>query len=564
MSNIKITTGSETIKVLVDESRVIEQDEVYRDVLVEQFYWPEKSDWSESFDNHEEYWGFGNSAKKIQEVASLDIRKKGSLSYKTLSKYDVLIIASFDEGYSSEEADAIKKFVENGGGLLLLADSEYPNNSVSRPFDVLFYSEDVAIGSEEETGRRTFTVKMTSKYIITLSVPKKYLFDVDDIKSHPITRGVDKITLYRGIPISSYKSGSVLARTSAKTWVDESGDDSGTKDKDEDEGPLDILLASEVGKGRAVFVGGARSFQNMVTEKEPHNMELLRNAVEWLGEPGGPYKQYKAVNEQAQQVLSDAVSLYEGHKFSEAIDRFEEAIGIFEESIEIYPNTEANDGIEEANNYIAQCETGIEADDIFDDAEDLYDKREYEKAIEEYERAKTLYDEIEYTERAQECTTKVDESNAWIALREEATQLFSDGEDALVAAPSTFDPTGYQNARSIFENAKSKWEEYDDPAQVTACEEKIQLCDDEIANIEKTRMMVIVVVVVVVIGVVVVVVIVIRKRKPKVTAAGEEVPPTHEVPPSEPEALDALKERYAKGEITKEEYDKLKSVLEKT
>ena len=561
LSTVNVTTSAETIKVLVDESRC------YNDELLELIFSEVGDvDWRYSFENEESFCGFSDMAEKIREVASVDIRKKGKLSYSTLRKYDVLIIASFGEAYSSSEADDILKFVENGGSLILLGDSNYPNNSVSRSFGVSFESETVNIC--DEAGKEKRISYIILPYIVYYTDRRPVFISIDDFTSHPITKGIDEIVLYEGIPITSYESGRVLVETSRDSWADETGigvTGGGSKQADEDEGPFDVLLAMEIGKGRAVFFGGARSFWNGIVKDEEQNLTLIANAVEWAGEPGGPYKQYKTVVEQGEQTLSEAVSLYEGHKFSQAKTKFEEAIGVFEEANEIYPSGEANQGIEEANGYIPNCETGIEADGIFDSAQSLYNNREYEKAIEEYEKAKSLYEEIQYTERALECTQRVDESNNWIALRDEATSLFQKGEDALTTAPSTFSPAGYEEAKSIFEQAKSKWEEYDDPAQVSACDEKITLCNDEIARIKRTRMIVIVGVIGVIAVVIVVVIVVIRKRKPKVAVVEEvapEVLPEEVVTEPEGDALEALKDRYAKGEITKEEYEKLKSVLE--
>ncbi|MBU7017525.1 MAG: SHOCT domain-containing protein [Theionarchaea archaeon] len=564
LSNVNVITGAETVKILIDDSRVHGWDESSQEYLQENGF-PADSDWTFSFENKEEGWGYSNVTKRLQNLGSVDIRKKGKLSYSTLRNYDVLVIGSFNESYSATEADAIKQFVDNGGGLLLLADGEYPNNSVSRPFDVLFHPENVEIASKKG-------VSKTFRYLnMSLSTGKYYFFYVDDIKSHPVTSGVDEIAWLSGIPITSYGPGKVLARTGSDTWADERGllgIGMGSQQDDEDSGPFDVILAMEnVSKGRAVFIGSAESFWNVITENEKGNLDLLENAVDWLSEPGGPYKQYKTINEQAQEKLSSATSLYNAHQFSQAKSAFGDAIGIFEESNEIYPNSEANQGIEQAQDYILKCETGMDADEIFEKAEGLYDQREYEKAIEEYEKAKPLYEEIEYTERVQGCETKIQESNDWIALREDAQSLYQQGEDALTTAPSTFDPAGYENAKSIFEKAKSTWLEYDEPSQVQACDEKISLCDDEIAKIEKNKMIVTIVVIVVVVIVVIVVVVIIRKRKPKPAPepAMEVQPPTEEGIPSEKqtEALDALDDRYAKGEITKEEYEKLKSVLEK-
>jgi hypothetical protein len=485
-----IDNSSKDIKVLIDESRIRILPEFFQNLYITTLNYPEDYDWRYSFRNTEADWGFGSAAKKIQEVAFMDIRKSGKLDYSAVKDYDVLVILSFEEGYSPEEVDAIKKFVENGGGLLFFAYEDTPNNNVSGAFDVFFPEGDATIVDDE--------AKVTTDYTIY----------VTDIVRHPITEGVNQIILDFGVPITRYESGEVLAQTGKSSWLKEGIMFVGDKQK---MGPFDILLALEKGKGRAVFFGGRSSFSNeTVEEADNQNLELLANAVKWLGEPGGPYKQYNVLNENAQQVLADAQSCYESHNFSQGESKCAEALELFSESSEIYPNDDAAEGIEEAESYMKKCETGVKADTSFEDAEGFFNSQQYERAIEEYQKAKSLYEEIEYMEGILECNQKMDESNRRIALREEATALFQKGEGALVTAPSTFSPAGYESAKSLFEQARSKWQEYGDPAKAAACEEKINLCNEGIAKINKTRILIIAGVVAVV---VVVMVVAMRKRK---------------------------------------------------
>lgn len=470
------TNSKDSIKVLVDESRVFTIDPVIQELLIGEIPFFEFFDWSYSFNNILEPWGFGFARLWLDQEVSLSIREKGKLRYSLLKDYDVLVIASFGETYSSAEVDAIKEFVENGGGLLLLGDPEYPNNSVSRAFDVQFYSESVVIA---DNAAESF-------------LGDNHAFYITETTKHPITKGIKQIALNFGIPILSYESGEILVKTGKDSWADKVDERLGSREDDEEPGPFDILLAMETGRGRAIFFGSSMSFWNAVIfQPDQENLDLLINAVKWLGEPGGPYKQYQSINEQGQQVLSEAVSLYKEYQFSQAKQKFEEAIRVFEESNEIYPNADADAGIEKAEGYIAKCEIGISADETFDRAQELFNKREYENAIDEYEKARSLYQQVGYIERIYECTAKVDESNEWISLREKAVSLFQEGEEAFSAATSTFSSSGYEAARLLFEQSKTKWEEYNDPDQVVLCEEKINACNREIARTKRNVIIVV-------------------------------------------------------------------------
>ena len=285
-----------------------------------------------------------------------------------------------------------------------------------------------------------------------------------------------------------------------------------------------------VGRGRAIFFGGNDTFNNVVLEKQGHqNRDLLKNMVKWLGESGGPYKQYKVVNEQAQNALSNAESLYEDNEFSEAKKEFDSALELFLESKEMYPNADAESGIAEVERFVPTCEIGAEADTIFEKAEELFGKREYENAITEYGKAQALYDQIECEEKVEVCSKGIEESTAKISLREEATALYSKGKDTLAQAPSFLSTGGYEESKSLFEQARSIWEEYGDADRVAECQEKIDLCDEKISGIKKNQYMIIGAVA----AAACVVVLFMWWRKPKPKAA-EAPPEPEEVPEASP------------------------------
>lgn len=481
------------LKVLVDESRVHAVDEETRRAYIAEFEelveeWEKslqflgiyvdiqvKCDARYSFQNLGEPWGFGLMKEKLEDFASVTIRNSGALTYATLMKYDILVIASFNKEYSAAEVGAITKFVENGGGLLLFGDRDSENNSVSEAFHVSFYQGTGYIadaGAEQVTDIHTFII--------------------DHISSHPITKDIKRIILKNGVPIMSHKTGDVLAATGSDSWMDSEGEGMGTQDKGEEDGPFDILLAMEdFGKGRAVFFGGALSFWNEITaDEESGNLDLFLNAVKWLGTPGGPYKQYVILNEEAQALLEEGIALYDTHSFGEAEEKLGDALDTSEKCFDIYPNSESSRIMEEARSFVELCGKGLEANRFFDSAESLFGKREYEKAIGEYEKAMALYTEIEYTERSDGCRSKIGESNRMIALRDEALSLFDQAEEKLNQKSGMFDVTGFEAARSLFEQSQEKWEEYDDPGKVAACEEKIEFCNSEISRVGQTKMMI--------------------------------------------------------------------------
>ncbi|MGC1122961.1 MAG: hypothetical protein WBA22_17915 [Candidatus Methanofastidiosia archaeon] len=467
--------STEPIKVLIDESRIqMVADPVQWMIdFIEAcgFEYKEIEDPRHSFENTKEAFGFGTAAERLKSEFSVNIKKSGELNYSNLKNYDVLVITSFSRSYSSGEAEAIRHFVENGGGLFFAAHYDSPNNSVSLIFDVLFPSEAIRILDKDK--------KSTNNWRIYL----------DGLGSHPITEGVDQILLDDGVPITRFESGEVLARTSETSWA-ERDFVLYAKDKEERKGPFDVVLVQSVGEGRTVFFGGCDSFCNFTVEEEDQeNLDFLMNAIRWLGEPGGPYRQYKERNQQAQQLFLDAKSLFNDHEFSEAASELEDVIVLYTESNEFYANPEAEQGILETEMIIEYCEKGMEADILFDEALRLYQERKFEEAVSTFESARSLYEEIGYNARVTECMSQAEECQRLMSIREEAARLFNEGQTTLEEGSSAVSTAGYEKARSLFEQAKSNWEEYGDEVKVGECDEKILECEKGISAVNRNRIL---------------------------------------------------------------------------
>jgi hypothetical protein len=316
-------------------------------------------------------------------------------------------------------------------------------------------------------------LKKIKRGLIPITSLKEYLSGTGS--EIPFCKIPDCVMIEPKIGISiNRETGLVLGKTSHTTWLDRQGEGLESQDKKEEKGPFDILLAMEdVGLGRAVFFGGALSFWNSVTMEEHNNIDLFINAITWLGEPGGPYKQYLPLNEQAQTFLEEGMSLYDTHAFSEAQEQLLTACSLSEQSHDVYPHADSLRILEKAQSYIALCERGLEAETLFETAQTSFENREYETAIETYEAALAIYTEIVYSERSEECNKQIEECKRLISLRDQAESLYTQAEEHLNRESGMFDTVGYQEARSLFEQSMEKWEAYGDPDKVTDCEEKI-------------------------------------------------------------------------------------------
>ena len=88
-------------------------------------------------------YGYGNAAKTLRTIASLDTKwsTPQRVTYSILRRYDVLIVVPRGGTITSEEVDAIKEYVNDGGGLLFLADSYLRDTTIPAAFDVTFLRE---------------------------------------------------------------------------------------------------------------------------------------------------------------------------------------------------------------------------------------------------------------------------------------------------------------------------------------------------------------------------------------------------------------------------------------
>ncbi|KAF5079751.1 DUF4350 domain-containing protein [Methanobacterium aggregans] len=194
-----------------------------------------------------------------------------------LKGYDVLVVMAPERNYTDSEITAIKDFVKNGGGLLLLGDNwgiedgdeNYAFNGLAQSFGVSYADN--------------LVVEDTQHYILFSDYVK-----VVDVKSSPVTANVSEFYYLKGTYLKNTGSSDVLASSDADSWADsytltEEGfsQDNRVKESGEASGPLSLVSAMDYGNGRVVFMGAVGSYVNSWIYRT-NGWKLGLNSVNWL------------------------------------------------------------------------------------------------------------------------------------------------------------------------------------------------------------------------------------------------------------------------------------------
>ncbi|MBO3755353.1 MAG: hypothetical protein FGF53_10850, partial [Candidatus Brockarchaeota archaeon] len=196
----------------------------------------------------------------VSDVEKFDIRNyvRGRIDANMINA-DILVIAAPKTGFQNVEVEAIKSYVENGGGLLLQIEPDgcHVANWLSKEFGV--------------------TVKcgnlVSSRHLWDYGS-----FEVNNVNhEHEVTREIDSLIWNWGVAlVVNNPNAVVLAQTDEDSWVD--SNNNLLKDSNEEEGPFPVIVGLEYGKGR-VIVQGDRTQDSIFDSHEV----FLRNALLWLG-----------------------------------------------------------------------------------------------------------------------------------------------------------------------------------------------------------------------------------------------------------------------------------------
>ncbi|ALV62185.1 Endonuclease/Exonuclease/phosphatase family protein [Thermococcus sp. 2319x1] len=222
--------------------------------------------------SHDQYYNDQKLSGLINRIKEelgwlVDVNHQEELNRELLSKYDVLIITNPREDITEEEAQAIKEWVKEGGGLLITGDwyryVYYKSlNRVTEEFGIKF-NPDELMDDDQNTGRPYF--------------PLVGEFNFD----HPATKFLNETS-------QLYYNGDTLEVSGNAVWVIRGYptayaiDGSEKVVKEKGSKPV-VAAAVEVGKGRMVAYGSSKALSDDYYGRYiASNWPFLKGVLLWL------------------------------------------------------------------------------------------------------------------------------------------------------------------------------------------------------------------------------------------------------------------------------------------
>lgn len=199
------------------------------------------------------YEGFRKAGEDVS-VSMVEVTPESLKGVKTF------VLAGPSRDLWPGEIEALVKFVNGGGNLLVLLHISKPVARLTEPFGIL-----------------------VSNFVI--SEPEGLIngqsqdFLVTDLTDHPVTRGVKKIAVYGTWGLMTEKKASTIAATSKRAWADLNRNRA--FDKNEPVQSFGIVAVAESGKGKVVVVADDAPFANRFIN-EADNKRFSDNIIRWF------------------------------------------------------------------------------------------------------------------------------------------------------------------------------------------------------------------------------------------------------------------------------------------
>ncbi len=416
----------------------------------------------------------GHSSLDVQRILS-NLARELQINYynveytKTilyLDPYDVLVIAVPTQPFTYEELQSVYRFVDNGGGLLLLGESGVLTQENLENFNVL--SQYYGIQFQKD-------VIVDPQNNLTLDKPYPEIPIIENFADHPVTRNVKKIFLVSGCSLVLSKKATSLGWGGLETYGDRLSETFGYRGGSYDPGyerrgkDLVVMAASESGRGRVIALGDTSLFRGTSTAGQPwqqdpleylDNKKLAFNIFNWLS--------LKIKMSSVSDMVSKAQELIEEGRFSEARD-------ILELARSLSLQTEDFAATRQVALLMTKADKGVEADTLMEEGKRFLADFNCQEASKSFEKALSIYESIQDKKKAEECLTLLSECGNTEALLEKADLLFKEGAEF-------FRQKRYAGAVRKVEEAKEIYQRLGNAEGVGKCDSLLR----DIENAQRT------------------------------------------------------------------------------
>ncbi|USS40359.1 hypothetical protein NF865_08565 [Thermococcus aggregans] len=222
--------------------------------------------------SHEQYYNDKRLTGLINRIKEelgwlVDVNYQKPLTSEILSKYDILIMTNPEADITEEEAQTIKNWVREGGGLLITGDwyryVYYKSlNRVTEEFGIKFNNDEL-MDEERNTGRPYYPVVGEFNF------------------GHPVTKFLNETSqlYYNGDTLDVSRNAVWVIRGYSSAYA---VDNSGKVVKEKGSKPI-VAAAVEVGSGRIVAYGSSRALSDEYYGRYiTTNWPFIKGVLLWL------------------------------------------------------------------------------------------------------------------------------------------------------------------------------------------------------------------------------------------------------------------------------------------
>jgi hypothetical protein len=185
---------------------------------------------------------------------------RGALTDETLSGVNALVLSGPFTPYTTEEVEAIVRFVDRGGRVAIMLHIGPPLAGLLERFGVSYSTRPVHVQDQVIDG-------------------DSRNFRVTRLAPHPLNGGLESFSMYGAWALLNRSDrAAIISRTGPDAWVDLNGD--GRLSDGDAIQSFGVVVAGEYGRGGFVVFGDDAIFQNRFLDAD--NRRLAGNLIAWL------------------------------------------------------------------------------------------------------------------------------------------------------------------------------------------------------------------------------------------------------------------------------------------